>query len=129
MVPYFRRNITLALSLVGLVVLAASFLLLANTHKPTPSVELGIAVWLGGLLAFMYFNVYPARIIMGDTGALSFGATYAVIGLILGKAFALPIIGALFVIEIATSLIQLLSKHFRKKKVFPVAPLHLWLHL
>jgi phospho-N-acetylmuramoyl-pentapeptide-transferase len=84
-----------------------------------------IAVWLGGLVAFLYFNIWPARIMLGDTGALSFGATFAVIGLVLGKAFALPIIGGVFVVEIATSLIQLLSKKFRKKKVFSVAPLHL----
>lgn len=86
-----------------------------------------IAVWLGGLVAFLYFNIYPARIMLGDTGALSFGATFAVIGLVLGKAFALPIIGGVFVLEITTSLIQLLSKRFRKKKVFSVAPLHLYL--
>jgi len=86
-----------------------------------------IAVWLGGLVAFLYFNIYPARIMLGDTGALSFGATFAVVGLVLGKAFALPIIGGVFVLEIGTSLIQLLSKKFRKKKVFPVAPLHLYL--
>ncbi len=86
-----------------------------------------IAVWLGGLAAFLYFNIYPARIMLGDTGALAFGATFAVVGLVLGKAFALPIIGGVFVIEIATSLIQLVSKKFRKKKVFSVAPLHLYL--
>lgn len=89
--------------------------------------SLFIAAWLGGLLAFLYFNIYPARIILGDTGALSFGASFAVIGLILGKAFSLPIIGGVFVAEITTSLIQLLSKRFRKKSVFKVAPLHLWL--
>ncbi len=86
-----------------------------------------IAVWIGGLVAFLYFNVFPARLIMGDTGALSFGATFAVIGLLLGKVFALPIIGGLFVIEIGTSFIQLASKKYRGKKVFPAAPLHLWL--
>ena len=86
-----------------------------------------IALWLGGLIAFLYFNIYPARLMLGDTGALAFGATFAVIGLLLGKAFALPIIGGVFVIEITSSLIQLLSRHFRGKKVFPVAPLHLWL--
>jgi len=64
---------------------------------------------------------------LGDTGALSFGATFAVVGLVLGKAFALPIIGGVFVLEILTSLIQLLSKKFRNKKVFSVAPLHLYL--
>ncbi|MCA9371333.1 phospho-N-acetylmuramoyl-pentapeptide-transferase [Candidatus Woesebacteria bacterium] len=86
-----------------------------------------IAVWLGGLIAFLYFNIHPARIFLGDTGALAFGAGFAVVGLILGKAFALPIIGGVFVVEIATSLLQLLSKRYRKKKLFPVAPAHLYL--
>lgn len=86
-----------------------------------------IAAWIGGLVSFLYFNIYPARIFLGDAGALSFGATFAVIGLILGKSFALPIIGGVFVIEIASSLIQLLSKKYFHRKVFQVAPLHLLL--
>lgn len=87
------------------------------------------ASWIGGLVAFLYFNIFPARIFLGDTGALSFGATFAVIGLILGKPYALIIIGGVFVIEIATSLFQLLSKKFLHRKLFPVAPLHLLLQL
>lgn len=86
-----------------------------------------LAVWIGGALAFLYFNIFPARLFLGDTGALSFGATFAVIGLILGKSFALPIIGGVFVIEIATSAIQLLHKRFAHKKFFPAAPFHLHL--
>ena len=86
-----------------------------------------IAVWLGGLIAFLYFNVSPARIFLGDVGALSFGATFAVIGLLLGKAFALVIIGGLFVIEAASSLIQILAKKFLGRRAFKVAPLHLYL--
>jgi phospho-N-acetylmuramoyl-pentapeptide-transferase len=78
-------------------------------------------------ISFLYFNVYPARIMMGDVGALSFGATLAVVGLLLGKVPALLVIGFIFVVEVATSLIQLLSKKFRKKKVFPAAPFHLTL--
>lgn len=86
-----------------------------------------IAVWIGGLLAFLYFNIYPARLFLGDTGALSFGATFAVIGLLLGKVFALAIIGGVFVVEIATSFIQLMSRKYIGRKVFPASPLHLWL--
>jgi len=93
------------------------------------SLSIFIAVWLGSLIAFLYFNVYPARIFLGDCGALSFGATFAVIGLLLGKNFALFIIGGIFVIEIFTSLVQLLSKKFLKRKALPVAPFHLWLQL
>ncbi len=86
-----------------------------------------IAVWTGGLIAFLYFNVHPARLFLGDTGALAFGATFAVIGLLLGKVFALTIIGGLFVIEIGSSFLQLISKKYRGKKLFPAAPLHLLL--
>ncbi|MEK7065605.1 MAG: phospho-N-acetylmuramoyl-pentapeptide-transferase, partial [Patescibacteria group bacterium] len=74
-----------------------------------------------------YFNVFPARIFLGDVGALSFGATMAVVGLMLGKAPALAVIGGIFVIEVLSSLIQLLSKKYLGKKVFAAAPLHLWL--
>jgi phospho-N-acetylmuramoyl-pentapeptide-transferase len=52
-----------------------------------------------------------------------------VIGLILGKTFALPIMGGVFLLEVLSSLIQILSKKFLKKKAFPVAPFHLWLQL
>ncbi|HNQ30968.1 MAG TPA: phospho-N-acetylmuramoyl-pentapeptide-transferase [Candidatus Woesebacteria bacterium] len=86
-----------------------------------------ISVWLGGILAFLYFNIYPARIMLGDTGALSFGATFAVIGLILGKPFALPVIGGVFVLEAASSAFQLLSKRFAHKRLFAVSPFHLYL--
>lgn len=86
-----------------------------------------IALWLGGILAFLYFNVYPARIFLGDVGALSFGATLAVVGLILGKAPALVIIGGIFVIEVASSFLQLTWKKFAGKKLFAAAPFHLWL--
>ena len=88
-----------------------------------------LALWLGSLIAFLYFNVYPARIWLGDVGALAFGATFAVVGLLLGKVMALIVIGGIFVAEILSSLLQLLSKKFRKKKLFPAAPFHLWLQL
>jgi phospho-N-acetylmuramoyl-pentapeptide-transferase len=86
-----------------------------------------IALWIGSLVSFLYFNVFPARLFMGDVGSLAFGATLAVIGLLLGKTLALVVIGGLFVVEIATSALQLLSKRFLKRKLFPVAPFHLFL--
>lgn len=86
-----------------------------------------LALWLGSLIAFLYFNIYPARIFLGDVGALSFGATLAVVGLLLGKIMALIIIGGIFIIEILSSLLQLLSKKLLKKKLFPAAPAHLFL--
>ncbi len=103
-----------------------AFWVIARSIIDVPS-SLFIAIWLGGLMAFLYFNVYPARIILGDTGALSFGATLAVIGLLLGKSFGLLVIGGVFVIEIFMSATQLLSKKIYKKKLYSVAPFHLFL--
>mgnify|MGYP001172829464 CR=1 FL=1 len=89
--------------------------------------SLFISLWIGALIAFLYFNIYPARIWLGDVGALSFGATLAVVALLLGKILVLFIIGGLFIVEAASSVIQLISKRFYGKKVFPAAPIHLTL--
>ena len=86
-----------------------------------------LGLWIGSLIAFLYFNVWPARIWLGDVGALSFGATLAVSGLLLGKPIALAVIGGVFVVEVFSSLIQILSKKIRRKKILDVAPIHLWL--
>lgn len=109
-----------------LMIALTAFWVLSASILDTP-LSLFIALWLGSLLAFLYFNIYPARIFLGDVGALSFGATLAVIGLILGKAPALVVIGGVFVVEVASSFLQLLSKRFFGRKLFAAAPLHLWL--
>ncbi|MCJ7740721.1 phospho-N-acetylmuramoyl-pentapeptide-transferase [Candidatus Microgenomates bacterium] len=111
----------------GILMIALSAFWVISHSILDTTLSLFIAIWLGGIIAFLYFNIHPARIFLGDVGALSFGATFAVIGLLLGKTFSLPVIGGLFVIEIATSLFQLLSKKYRGKKIMSVAPLHLWL--
>ena len=85
------------------------------------------SVWIGVLIAFLYFNVYPARVFLGDTGAMAFGALMAVVGLMLGKIIALAFIGGIFILEVGSSLFQMLSKAWRGKKLFRAAPLHLWL--
>jgi phospho-N-acetylmuramoyl-pentapeptide-transferase len=109
----------LMISLFGLWILSGSIL--------DVPLSLFLALWIGSLISFLYFNVFPARIFMGDVGSLAFGATLAVVGLLLGKVIALVIIGFIFVAEITSSLLQLLSKRFLKRKVLPAAPLHLTL--
>lgn len=86
-----------------------------------------IGIWLGTLFAFLYFNVYPARIYLGDAGALSFGATLAVVGLLTGKVLALAIIGGVYVLIVLSSAIQMFSKRFFGRRAFPVAPIHMYL--
>ncbi len=110
----------------SLMIALVAFLVISGTILDAP-LSIFLALWLGGLIAFLYFNVYPARIFLGDVGALAFGATFAVVGLLLGKTFALLIIGGVFVIEVASSLIQMLAKKYWKRKIMSVAPFHLWL--
>lgn len=110
-----------------LIALFAFWFLSASILDTTLSIFL--ALWIGGVLAFLYFNVLPSRIFLGDVGALSFGATLAVVGLILGKTPALIVIGGIFVIEVLSSLIQLTAKSLTGKKLFAAAPLHLWLQV
>ena len=81
-------------------------------------------VVMGALLAFLWFNIYPARFFMGDTGAMSLGVTLGIVAMLTNSVFILPIIGFIFVMEAVTTIIQLLSKKYRKKKVFKVAPIH-----
>jgi phospho-N-acetylmuramoyl-pentapeptide-transferase len=109
---------------VGLLVICLlTFEIIAAGNLDTP-LSLFISLWIGGLIAFLYFNVWPARIFLGDAGALSFGATLAIIGLVTGKIVGLVIIGGVFVIEIASSLIQILGWRFLKRPILPLAPIH-----
>lgn len=81
-------------------------------------------VIIGALVAFLWFNIYPARFFMGDTGAMSLGITLGVLAMFTNYFFLLPIIGLLFVVESLSVIIQLLSKKIRHKKVFLSAPIH-----
>lgn len=82
------------------------------------------SVICGANLAFLWFNVPPAKFYMGDTGSLALGATLGVIAMLTDQALTLPIIGFIFVIEALSVIIQLTSKKFFKRKVFKIAPIH-----
>lgn len=109
-----------------LMITLIAFIVLSATILDTP-ISLFLALWLGGIIAFLYFNTYPARIHLGDVGALSFGATLAVIGLLLGKIVAVFIISGIFILEILSSMVQMFGKRFMGRKLLPLSPFHLWL--
>ena len=109
-----------------LLICLAAFLAITSNQLDQP-LGVFIAVLMGSVGAFLYFNIFKARIWLGDVGALSLGAVLGVIGLLTGKIIALAFIGGVFVIEIGSSLIQIISKKVFHKKVFPVSPLHLLL--
>lgn len=80
---------------------------------------------LGALLAFLWFNVYPARFFMGDTGAMALGMTLGVLAFLTDTVFILPVIGIVLWIEGLSAVVQILSKKLRKgKKIFLSAPIH-----
>ena len=80
---------------------------------------------VGALLSYTWFNVYPARFFMGDSGSYALGTALGVVALITDTVVLLPIIGAVFVAEAGSSVIQILSKKLRNgKKIFKIAPLH-----
>jgi phospho-N-acetylmuramoyl-pentapeptide-transferase len=79
---------------------------------------------VGACIGFLWFNAHPAEVFMGDVGSLSLGGVVAVISLIIKKEILLLIIGGVFVLEIASVIIQVGSYKLRKKRVFKMAPLH-----
>ena len=81
-------------------------------------------VIIGALLAFLWFNIPPARFYMGDTGAMSLGVTLGIIAMLTNSALLLPVIGLVFLIESLSVIVQTISKRLRGKKIFISSPIH-----
>lgn len=101
----------------------ASFGAIAFMHGNYNLVAL-CGVIIGALLAFLWFNIPPARFFMGDTGSMSLGITLGVVALLTHAEFFLPIISFLLVLESLSVIIQSSSKKLFGKKIFFSAPLH-----
>lgn len=82
------------------------------------------ATVMGSLLAFLWFNIPPARFFMGDTGSMSLGMTLGVIAFLTNSVVALPLITIVFFIEGFSFLLQFASKKIRGKKIFLSSPIH-----
>lgn len=111
----------------GLFLIASIAFLIITATQIDKSLGIFIAILMGAVGSFLYFNVYKARIWLGDVGSLSLGAVLATTGLLTGKTLALVVIGGVFILEVGSSLLQMLSKKYLHKKLFPVAPVHLYL--
>lgn len=82
------------------------------------------ATVVGALLTFTWFNIYPARFFMGDSGAFALGTALGIIVMLTNTVLVFPIIAAVFVMEAGSSAIQIVSKKVFKRKIFLSAPLH-----
>ena len=83
-----------------------------------------LGVVCGSLLAFLWFNVHPARFFMGDTGSMGMGVLLAVVAFLTNAVLLIPIIGFIFLIEALSTLAQIFSKKYFGKKLFLSSPLH-----
>lgn len=79
---------------------------------------------MGALLAYLWFNIFPARFFMGDVGSFALGTSLGVVAMLTDSLFLLPIIAIVFVAEAGSSLIQIISKKVFHRKVFLSAPVH-----
>jgi phospho-N-acetylmuramoyl-pentapeptide-transferase len=79
---------------------------------------------VGACIGFLWFNTHPAEVFMGDVGSLSLGGVIAVISLIIKKEILILVIGGVFVLEITSVIIQVISFKLTGKRVFRMAPLH-----
>lgn len=110
----------------GLLLICLFAFLALNSQSLDLTLASFIGIWIGSLFSFLYFNIWPARIFLGDAGSFAFGATLAVVGLLTGKILALGIIGGMFVVIVLSSLLQILSKKLLNKKILPIAPIHMY---
>ena len=107
---------TLIFAFIGYMVIAFTF--------GQPNLAELCALIIGALLAFLWFNVHPAQIFMGDSGSLALGATLAVTAVITGQVLLLPLIGLVFVMETLSVILQIASVKLRGKRLFRMSPLH-----
>jgi phospho-N-acetylmuramoyl-pentapeptide-transferase len=89
-----------------------------------PDLAVFCALIIGALMGFLWFNVHPAQVFMGDSGALALGATLAVVATVNGQLPLLAVVGIVFFAVIMSVVIQVLSYRFRGRRVFRMTPLH-----
>jgi phospho-N-acetylmuramoyl-pentapeptide-transferase len=91
---------------------------------PQPNLAVFCALVIGALMGFLWFNVHPAQIFMGDSGALSLGATLAVVATVNGQLPLLAIVGIVPFAVIMSVVLQVLSYKLRGRRIFRMTPLH-----
>ncbi len=106
-----------------LLIAFSSFAVISFAHNKADLASFCAAI-AGTLLAFLWFNIYPARFFMGDTGAMALGTTLGVVAMLTNSILVLYIIVFIYLLESGSAAIQLLSKRFLHRKIFLAAPLH-----
>jgi phospho-N-acetylmuramoyl-pentapeptide-transferase len=108
----------------GVLAIAFSSFALISFFQNKMDLAAFCAAIVGALLAFLWFNVYPARFFMGDTGAVSLGITLGIIAMLTNSTLVLFLIVFIYVLESGSVVIQLTSKKYFGRKVFLSTPIH-----
>ncbi len=106
-------------------VVALFFLLISKVGNVTnPAVGLFAATVLGGLLGFLIYNRFPAKVFMGDTGSLALGGAVCSMAILLEEPLALLIVGFVYVMESLSVILQVASFKLTGKRIFKMSPIH-----
>ncbi|UJF36301.1 phospho-N-acetylmuramoyl-pentapeptide-transferase [Paenibacillus hexagrammi] len=100
---------------------AYTVIAMSNTQ---PEAAIFSAAMVGAVLGFLVFNAHPAKVFMGDTGSLGIGGGLVAVAILTKAELLLAIIGGVFLVEILSVVIQVVSFKTRKKRVFKMAPIH-----
>ena len=92
--------------------------------KQSGELTVYLSALIGAGLSFLWFNSYPAQILMGDTGALALGGALGLAAVLIRKEILLLIVGGVFVVETLSVIIQVASYKLRKVRVFKMTPIH-----
>jgi len=96
----------------------------AAYHTGQSDIGLFCLVVAGACTGFLFYNIHPARVFMGDTGSLALGGALAAVSLLTKMELLLPVIGGVFVIETLSVTLQVISFRLTGRRIFRMAPLH-----
>ncbi|WP_300381787.1 phospho-N-acetylmuramoyl-pentapeptide-transferase [Clostridium sp.] len=105
-------------------ILVLTFFAVVSNSMNHESLAIFSLILAGGLLGFLNYNAYPAKVFMGDTGSLAIGGAIATIALILELPLVLFIVGGIYVFETLSVILQVSSYKLRGKRLFKMAPIH-----
>ncbi|WP_036728961.1 phospho-N-acetylmuramoyl-pentapeptide-transferase [Peptoniphilus mikwangii] len=108
----------------GITIICLGFFAVVAHKLGRTTVELFCILLIGALLGFLYYNKYPAKVFMGDTGSLALGGAVSAVAILLNLPLILPVAGGIYFIETLSVIIQVASFKLRGKRVFLMSPLH-----
>lgn len=108
----------------GVTLIIALFFGIVAINLGYRSIAVFCGALTGSLLGFLRFNAHPAKVFMGDTGSLALGGAIAAIAILMNLTLIIPVVGAIYLIETLSVILQVISYKLRKKRLFRMAPIH-----